>query len=527
MPPDAQPPPQGSYFVTNADLSKSRAAPEAASIFEVIAESRITRVVGFFFYLAYLAVAWSAMNTLGDLPIEFLIDFNLFGQPIQIAWDNTTIGILYGIVACLPFFGFVLVRALGAQARTKVPLYRDLNFIRDFTQTLFLLFVAFSVFVLLSNLLDNLAESDLRINFGVLARPNGVEISEGPDPDQDLTFLQSIPIVGNAIYTIGVLEAGTNTRALLVGLINTLRVVSISLVFATILGVLLGIGLLSNNWIVRKTSSGFVEIFRNTPLLLQLFFIYRGFLGFLPSRPADAIQFPGNFYLSGRGLNYPSLVPTETWPFFMVSVVIGVIVGAVLWWQRLKRMEQTGQPANVLFYFSSATMVGLVIGLVLAFIMGGSPLTTEVPELGRFRLTGGASLSAEFLALALGLIMYTSAFIADIVRAGIQSVPKGQIEAAYAHGLTRGQTLQLVVLPQAMRLILPPLTNQYLNLAKNSSLGIAIGFWDVYNVANIIQNQTGQAVALFAVLMVTYLMLSLTISLVMNAFNQSRQYKTR
>lgn len=520
----AQPPPEPkSFFVTNADLSKSRSAPEAASIFEVVAESRLTRVFGLLFYLAYLMIAWVVVSSLSDPTSAMFINLDGLGQTV----DNTTLGLFYGIIACLPFFGFILVRALAAQTRTGVPLFRDLNFIRDFTQTLFLLFVAFSIFVLLSNLLDNLAESDLRINFNVLARANGVEVSEGPDPDQDLVFLQNIPVVGEWIYNIEVLEAGTNMRALLVGLINTLRVVSISLVFATMLGILLGIGLLSNNWLMRKTSSGFVEIFRNTPLLLQLFFIYRGILGFLPSRPADAIEFPGGFYLSGRGLNYPALVPTDTWTIFLICVLIGAVAGGFLWRQRLQNMERTGEPANVLFYFSGATLIGLVIGVIVAFIAGGSPVTTELPELGRFRFDGGATLSAEFLALALGLILYTSAFIADIVRAGIQSVPKGQIEAAYAHGLTRGQTLQLVVLPQALRLIIPPMTNQYLNLTKNSSLAIAIGFWDVYNVANIIQNQTGQAVALFAVLMVTYLMLSLIISLFMNTFNQSRQYRTR
>lgn len=484
-------------FVTTADLSLSRAAPEANSMFELLAESRLSRVLGLVGYLIFIAVAWVAMSD----------------QPLS----NEVAGAIFGVIASLPFFGVVLVRAFGAERRTGVPFWRDVIFLRDFTQTMFLFFIAFAGFVLMSNFFENLAESDLRINFNVLSRPNGVEISEGPDPDQELTLFANIPA----------LDAGSNTRALITGLINTLRVVSISLVFATILGILLGIGLLSNNWLVRKASSGFVEIFRNTPLLLQLFFIYRGILGFLPSRPEDALELPGGFFLSGRGLNYPALIPTDTAIFFLGAVLIGVTVGAVLWWQRLRAMEKTGKPANVLLYFSVCVVVGIVVGIIAAYLAGGAPIRTEIPELGRFRFTGGASLSAEFLALALGLILYTSAFISDIVRAGIQSVPKGQIEAAYAHGLTRGQTLQLVVLPQALRLIIPPLTNQYLNLTKNSSLAIAIGFWDVYNVANIIQNQTGQAVALFAVLMVTYLSLSLIISLVMNTVNTSRQYKSR
>lgn len=501
------PPPNDGYFVTNADLSKSRAAPEANSLFDILAESRLTRVVALVGYLIFMAVSWSFVGQQGLV--------------------NEVGGIIFGLITSLPYFGVVLIRAIGAEQRTGVSFWRDIVFIRDFIQVVFLFFIAFSAFVLMSNFFDNLNESDLRINFNVLARTNGVEISEGPDPEADLLWLQSIPVVGNAIYNIEVLQPGTNARAMIVGLVNTLRVVSISLVFATIFGILLGIGLLSNNWLVRKTSSGYVEIFRNTPLLLQLFFIYRGILGFLPSRPVDAIEVVPNFYLSGRGINYPAVVPTETWGFFFIALLIGAGVGIFLWRQRIQLMEQTGEPANVLVYFGAATGVGLVVGVIIAFIAGGSPVTTEISELGRFRFTGGATISAEFLALALGLILYTSAFIADIVRAGIQSVPNGQIEAAYAHGLSRPQTLQLVILPQALRLIIPPLTNQYLNLAKNSSLAIAIGFWDVYNVANIIQNQTGQAVALFAVLMVTYLMLSLIISLAMNTYNQSRQYKTR
>jgi general L-amino acid transport system permease protein len=501
------PPPENQYYVTRADLSKSRPAPEESSMFEILASSRWTRIAGLLGYLTFIGVAWVAMaNT---------------------TLVNWMAGVIFGIIASLPFFGVVMTRALNAQRRTKTPFFRDVVFLADFTQVIFLFLVAFAGFLLMANLFQNLSESDLRINFRVLERTFGTEVTEGPDPNADLVFLTRIPIVGQTLYDLTFLQPDSNTRALMVGLINTLRVVSISLVFATISGVLLGIALLSNNWLVRKAASAFVEIFRNTPLLLQLYFIYRGLLRILPTLPVDAWTFPGNIYLSGRGLYYPSLQPTDTTMYLMISVLIGVGAGLFLWRQRVRQMESTGQLARVFRYFSLSVLSGVVIGFGLAFALGGAPFSFDIPEPTRFRFSGGASFSPEFIALALGLIFYTSAFIADIVRAGIQSVPKGQVEAAYASGLNNSQTLQLIVLPQAMRLILPPLTNQYLNLTKNSSLAIAIGFYDVYNVANVIQNQTGQAVALFISLMIVYLFLSLIISLVMNVFNQSRQYKTR
>jgi general L-amino acid transport system permease protein len=226
-------------------------------------------------------------------------------------------------------------------------------------------------------------------------------------------------------------------------------------------------------------------------------------------------------------MNYPSITGTDTFSIFFLFVVLGFGAGVFLWRQRLKLMDRTGTRALTLRYFLAAFLGLSLIGLVLAFVAGGSPIQTEAPSVGTFNFEGGASISSEYLALMLGLVFYTSAFIADIVRAGILSVPKGQIEAAAATGLTERQTLRLVVLPQSLRLIVPPLTNQYLNLTKNSSLGIAIGFFDVFNVANVAQNQSGQAVAFFAVLMVTYLMLSLVISLVMNIFNKSLTIKTR
>lgn len=493
-------------FVTTADLSASKPPPKQSTLIDTLLGSRAAINIGAVIYLVYALVAWNFAGTFDA------------SNPVQ--------SLIFGVAVAIPYFAAVLARAIGTQNRTGTPMFRDIVFISDFTQTIFLVLIASGIFLLIANLVDNLAESQLQINFNVLGRDFGVAVTEGPDYDVPLSFLEGIPVLEDVIDE-GWLRPGTYFRALMVGLVNTLRVVSVSLVFATLLGILLGIGLLSNNWLVRNVSSAWVEVFRNTPLLVQLFFIYRGVLGFLPSRPSGAIQLPGDVYLSSRGLNYPAILATDTFPVFAVAVLVGIIVGVFLWRQRLRLMERTGTPANTLRYFLLALGGFTLAGLVLAFVTGGSPLMTESPSVSRFNFSGGASLSAEYLALMAGLVFYTSAFIADIVRAGILSVPKGQLEAAAAAGLNSGQTLQLVILPQALRLIVPPLTNQYLNLSKNSSLAIAIGFFDVYNVANVAQNQSGQAVALFAFLMVTYLLLSLIISLFMNFFNRSLTIKTR
>ncbi|MEW6577717.1 MAG: ABC transporter permease subunit, partial [Chloroflexota bacterium] len=222
-------------------------------------------------------------------------------------------------------------------------------------------------------------------------------------------------------------------------------------------------------------------------------------------------------------VNFPLIEGTDTAWLFYLLVGIGLALGIGLWVWRLRVQDRTGQPANVLRWFVPTLLIFGAAGWLLA----GGPFSIENPELKRFNFEGGDKLSMEYITLTVGLILYTAAFVADIVRAGIQAVPYGQIEAARAQGFSGGQTLRLIVLPQALRLIIPPLGNQYLNLAKNSSLGIAIGFFDVYNIASIISNQTGQSVAVFAVMMAIYLGTSLTISLVMNAVNYSMRLRSR
>jgi len=315
---------------------------------------------------------------------------------------------------------------------------------------------------------------------------------------------------------------------LFTGFQNTLRVVWLSLVASTLLGVLLGVGLLTPNWLLRNISGIYVEIFRNTPLLVQLFFIYSGFIRVLPSRPDEAlVLIPNVMYLSGRGIYYPRLIETPSSDWFYGALWLGVGLAGLVGWWRVRVNEQTGRPANLLQYALGSIVLLGGVGYALAWVSAGNPIAFEFPTASRFNFSGGQSLSGEYLGLFLGLSLYTSAFIADIVRAGIQSVPYGQIEASRALGLTNNQTLMQIILPQALRLAVPPLTNQYLNLAKNSSLGIAIGFTDLYTVANIANNQSGQTVVMFVVLMVTYLGLSLFISFFMNIFNRTLKLRAR
>lgn len=388
-------------------------------------------------------------------------------------------------------------------AHGPVPFWRDIRFIQVFLQILFLVAVVALGYLLIHNLLANLERSRLAIDFGILNRPFGTQISEGQmdfDPG-----------------------SSSNMRALLAGLQNTLRVVIVGLIGATVLGVLVGIGRLSSNFLVRSVANAYIELFRNTPLLVQLYFIYRGLRITMPDQIRNSYKIADTIYINRRAVNFPLIQSTDTGWIFFGLLGLGLVVGIVLWIWRLRVQDRTGQPAHTLRWFVPAVLLFGAAGWLLA----GGPFSIQYPELKRFNFEGGDRLSAEYITLTIGLILYTAAFIADIVRAGIQAVSYGQIEAARAQGFSGGQTLRLIVLPQALRLIIPPLGNQYLNLAKNSSLGIAIGFFDVYNVANVISNQTGQSVAVFAVMMAIYLAMSLSISLAMNGFNSLMRLRSR
>jgi general L-amino acid transport system permease protein len=309
--------------------------------------------------------------------------------------------------------------------------------------------------------------------------------------------------------------ADTYLKALLVGVLNTVKVAFIGMVFTVILGTFLGIARLSTNWLVAKLSAVYIEVMQDIPILLQLFFWYSFFYDILPA-PRDAIEPITGVFLSNRGFVFavPECHPAYEYAA-MVFVAACIAVYFIRRWARI-RQEKTGQIFPVL-----SVSLGIVIGLPLAtWLLAGAPLKMSIPALVGFNFQGGLNVSPEFGALLLGLVLYTAAFVAEIVRAGIQAISKGQTEAAMAIGLKPGQILNLVILPQALRVIIPPLTSQMLNLTKNSSLAVAIGFPDFVSVASTTINQTGQAIEGISLIMIVYLCFSLLTSLFMNWYNK-------
>ena len=303
---------------------------------------------------------------------------------------------------------------------------------------------------------------------------------------------------------------------------NTLRVAIIGIIFTTILGTLLGVGRFSRNALVRGLCYGYVELFRNIPVLLQLLMWYLVFTELLPD-PFEPVSAFGLFYLSKGGFQYP--VPV--WGLGQGLAAIGALAGLVVallyrrWAQR--KFEQTGHVRSM-FWVPLAIVVAAAL---LGWVLGGAPTAWNVPHQGEGMVEGGAAVTPEFMAVLLGLVFYTSAFVAEVVRAGIQSVSHGQVEAASSLGLSRRRSMRLVILPQAMRVIIPPMTNQYLNLTKNSSLAVAIGYPDVVSISNTAINQTGRAVECIAIIMAVYLTTSLTTSAIMGWYNKRAAIKER
>ena len=345
------------------------------------------------------------------------------------------------------------------------------------------------------NTMVNLETRKITSGFAFLAREAGFEIGESP-------FL---------VYS----AADNYGRALLVGLLNTIRVAVIGVVLATILGTLVGLARLSTNWLLARIADAYVEVIRNVPLLVQLFFWYVVITENLPGPRDAANPLPGVF-LSNRGIAVPGVEshPAHLWMLFAFIAGL-VIAGFVVRWARA-RQARTGQPFPA---FRAGT--GIALGLPLAvFLAAGAPGTLDVPQLSGFNFQGGVVLTPEYATLLIGLVAYTAAFIGEIVRAGILAVHRGQFEAADALGLPRRLALRLVVLPQALRVIIPPLTSQYLNLTKNSSLAVAIGYPDLVSIANTSINQNGQAIEGIAIIMAVFLTVSLSISAFMNWYNK-------
>jgi general L-amino acid transport system permease protein len=318
-------------------------------------------------------------------------------------------------------------------------------------------------------------------------------------------------------------ETDTYGRVFLVGLLNTLLVAGFGVFFATIIGVLIGIARLSPNWVLARLAGGYVELIRNLPLLFQILFWYLAVLGTLPG-PRQSISLFGEVFINNRGVILPAPVARENAVVVAIAFVAAILAAIALRIWAKRRHERTGR-AFPTFAAGTALIVGLPL---VAFIAAGSPIGIDHPRLQGFNFVGGMRLIPEFLALLIALATYTAAFIAEIVRAGILAVPRGQSEAALALGLRRGQMLRLVVLPQALRVIIPPLTNQYLNLTKNSSLAVAIGYPDLVAVfAGTTLNQTNQAVEIIALTMAVYLAISLLTSIGMNWYNARIQLSER
>lgn len=308
----------------------------------------------------------------------------------------------------------------------------------------------------------------------------------------------------------------TYGRAFWVGLVNTLVVSAVGIVLATLIGFIVGVARLSRNWLIAKLAAAYVDLLRNIPLLLQILFWYFGVLATLPG-VRQSLSFGEAVFLSNRGLYAPALVAEPGFGWVVAAFVLG-LAGAVSiarWAKR--RQDRTGEQFPI-FRVAVALLLGppLLVALVT-----GLPWSWEYPELRGFNFSGGIRMLPEFVALLLALTLYTAAFIAEIVRAGIQSVSRGQTEAAYALGLRPRQTTRLIIIPQALRVIVPPLTSQYLNLTKNSSLAVAIGYPDLVSVfTGTVLNQTGQAVEVIAITMLVYLTISLLISMFMNWYNR-------
>jgi general L-amino acid transport system permease protein len=303
-------------------------------------------------------------------------------------------------------------------------------------------------------------------------------------------------------------------RVLVAGILNTLHVAVVGIFLATIVGVLMGIARVSRNWLISKLASGYVEVCRNVPVVLHVIF-WASVIRNLPS-PKQALNPFDGIFITNRGIIYPIPVEHGIYPWLGVALVLGIVGAFMLARWAQKRREETGQYTPTFW-----PGLGLILGLpLLVWLAAGAPLVWDVPALRGFNFKGGSSLTPEFVALLIGITVYTGAFIAEIVRAGIQSVQHGQVEAARSLGLRPGLVMRLVILPQALRVIVPPTTSQYLSLTKNSSLGVLIGYPDLVNVGNTTLNQTGQAVEAIAIMMLVYLLISLTISVFMNTYNR-------
>lgn len=381
------------------------------------------------------------------------------------------------------------------EQKTAIPFWRDERILNIIGQVVFVVILVIIGSLIFQNMKAGLARQGITVSLDFFGGTSGFDIAETAFPyDRNSTYRQ----------------------AFLIGLLNTLSVSIVGIIFSTILGVILGVARLSTNFIINRLAAFYLELIRNLSLLVFLIFWYLGVFLKLP-RVREAIVWPGDIILTNRGMGIPWGIPTASFPTFRLILIVGLILALAVFFYLRAYSQRTGRaPLTLLWSLLAFVFVALVGWIVLPV----KPLMLDLPFVKGLNLSGGRILSPEFLALTSGLVLYTAAFIGEVVRAGIQAVSKGQVEASRALGLNGFQTLRLVVFPQALRVIIPPLTSQYLNLIKNSSLAIAVGYPDLFYVSNTVQNQTGRAVEMISLVMLTYLAFSLITSFLMNIYNQ-------
>ncbi|WP_017471707.1 amino acid ABC transporter permease [Amphibacillus jilinensis] len=387
------------------------------------------------------------------------------------------------------------------ESKVSTPFWRDNRILPVLFQIGFAILVVLFFGYLISNAINGLNRLGINFGFQFLRRTASFNIAES---------------------LIDYQPTDTYARAMIVGVLNTLRIAVIGIILTTVLGVSVGIARLSNNWLVRKLSGLYIEVFRNTPLLVQIFIWY--FAVILPLPQVQDSYSMGDFYFNNRGIAIPWFTANSHTFIWVIISIIGLVSAVIVWKYQLNKQLKLGTKRFPTLW----AITTLIISFILAWLVTQSgPVHISRPELGNFNFSGGLRLSAEFLAILAGLVIYTATYIAEIVRAGIQSVNKGQTEAAQAIGLKSSTMMRLVILPQAVRIIIPPITSQYLNLTKNSSLAIAVGYQELVGVGNTSLNQSGHAIEIILIMIVVYLTLSLITSLFMNIFNKKTQLVER
>ncbi len=375
------------------------------------------------------------------------------------------------------------------------------NEVRAFLfQAVALVAIVYFFYSAIDNMFVNIESRGIKTGFGFLEAESGFDIAE---------------------YLIDYSSVSSNLTVFYVGLINTIVVSIVGIIFASLIGLIIGVARLSNNWLIAKLAGGYIELFRNIPILLQILFWYNIALISFP-HPRKSIEFFDMVFVNLRGIYMPKPIAEDGFIWVLIALLLGLVLKVLIKRFFNKKHDDTGIKTQTLGY-----SLLLIFGLpVIVFLILGSPLHFDYPALKGFNFRGGMSLSPEFLSLAFALSVYTATYIAEAIRSGIESVDKGQKEAAAAMGLTQAQSLKLVVLPQALRVAIPPIINQYLNLTKNSSLAAAIGYSELVSTfAGTVLNQVGQAVEIIMMTMAVYLTISLMISLILNIVNHKMSIK--